>query len=357
MTYRVLVLPEEANKLTVAAARKIRDLVASGAIVIAPKPLQSPSLADYPDGDAEIRKLANEVWGAVEGKGISEHNYGKGKVFWGRTVEEILAAEGTPPDFEYTRPHFDTELVWLHRHAADVDIYFVADQKQNTEELEARFRVSGKEAELWRPDTGEIEPAEYRIENGRTIVPLHLDPAGSVFVMFRHPASSPSRTLPHAVTTVLTNVEGPWLVTFPPNWGAPSQITLGRLISRPLYPDDGGVKYFSGTPTYSQELRAPKDWFRSGVKLVLNLGKVKDFAEISVNAKAVGGILWKPPFQADVTGVLKPGANHIEIKITNLWPNRMTATSSRPRRRNTLGPTTGRIRKIRRYSRPGFSGR
>ena len=151
MTYRVLVLPEEANKLTVAAARKIRDLVASGAIVIAPKPLQSPSLADYPDSDTEIRKLANEVWGAVDGKGISEHNYGKGKVFWGRTVEEILAAEGTPPDFEYTRPHFDTELVWLHRHAADVDIYFVADQKQNTEELEARFRVSGKEAELWRP--------------------------------------------------------------------------------------------------------------------------------------------------------------------------------------------------------------
>ena len=125
------------------------------------------------------------------------------------------------------------------------------------------------------------------------------------------------------MTTVVANVEGPWQVTFPPNWGAPSQITLGRLISRPLYPDDGGVNYFSGTPTYSQELRAPKDWFRSGVKLVLNLGKVKDFAEISVNGKAVGGILWKPPIQADVTGVLKPGANHIEIKITNLWPNRM----------------------------------
>jgi hypothetical protein len=117
--------------------------------------------------------------------------------------------------------------------------------------------------------------------------------------------------------------EGPWQVSFPGNWGAPSQITLSKLISWTAYPDDNGVKYLSGTATYSQELKAPKNWFRSSGKVILDLGAVKDFAEISINGTRVGGILWKPPFQADVTGVLKPGKNRIEIKVTNLWPNRM----------------------------------
>jgi hypothetical protein len=58
------------------------------------------------------------------------------------------------------------------------------------------------------------------------------------------------------------------------------------------------------------------------MKVVLDLGRVKEIAEVSVNGKPLG-ILWKPPFQADVTGALRPGANHLDIKITNLWPNRM----------------------------------
>jgi hypothetical protein len=56
--------------------------------------------------------------------------------------------------------------------------------------------------------------------------------------------------------------------------------------------------------------------------VVLDLGKVKEIAEVSVNGRPLG-ILWKAPFQADVTSALRPGANQVEIKITNLWPNRM----------------------------------
>jgi hypothetical protein len=83
------------------------------------------------------------------------------------------------------------------------------------------------------------------------------------------------------------------------------------------------VKYFSGTATYTKDIKAPKDWLRSGAKIVLDLGTVKEIAELSINGKPVGGILWKPPFQANVTGLLKSGANHLEIKVTNLWPNRI----------------------------------
>jgi len=301
--------------------RKIRDLVSAGATVIAPKPRQAPSLSGYPSSDDEVRALANEVWGAIDGKSITQNIYGKGKVYWGKSVQEVLAAEKTPPDFEYNRPKIDTNLVWIHRQAGKADIYFVANQRERTEDVEASFRVEGKAAEIWHPDTGMIEPAEYTIENGRTAVPLHLDPNGSVFVVFRQPATALSRRLPHPVTRALTAVQGRWEVSFPPNWGAPPQVKLDNLVSWTAYPDEG-VKYFSGTATYRKALEAPQTWFRSGAKLVLDLGKVKEIAEVSVNGKPLG-ILWKPPFEADVTGALKPGANHLEIKVTNLWPNRI----------------------------------
>src|SRR5262249_47907878 len=108
----------------------------------------------------------------------------------------------------------------------------------------------------------------------------------------------------------------------PPNWGAPAQVKLDSLASWTANPD-AGVKYFSGTAVYAKDLQAPAAWFKPGAKILLDLGTVKEIAEVAVNGKPVGGILWKPPFQADVTSALKPGANRVEIKVTNLWPNRM----------------------------------
>ena len=322
MSYAALVLPDDVDRLTLPVVEKIRDLVAAGATVIAPRPGKSPSATDYPAADDEIRFIANDVWGSIDGKSVTENSYEKGKVYWGKSVDEVLAGEKIPPDVEYNRPEIDTKLVWIHRHTSDADIYFVANQQERTEDVETSFRVDGKEAEMWHPGTGKIEPAEYRIAGGRTTVPLHLDPYGSVFVVFRTPAAAPSRTLPHPMSTELTTIPGPWQVTFPPNWGAPPQIEMDKLSSW-TNSSDSGVKYFSGTATYSKDVDVPQDWLNSGGKLVLDLGKVKEIAEVSVNGKPVDEILWKPPFQADVTQLLKAGSNHVEIKVTNLWPNRV----------------------------------
>jgi hypothetical protein len=151
---------------------------------------------------------------------------------------------------------------------------------------------------------------------------LHLDPYGSVFVVFRRKALSPLRTLPCSATALLGRVRGPWQVSFPPNWGAPPQVRFDNLISWTQFPNEG-VKYFAGTAVYTKDTDVPQDWFKPGAKIMLDLGTVKEIAEVSVNGKPVGGILWKPPFQADVTGALTPGSNHIEVKVTNLWPNRI----------------------------------
>jgi hypothetical protein len=321
MSYRMLVLPDYVNQVTLPLLRKLRDLVSAGAIIVAPRPAHSPSLADYAN-QAEYRSTVNEVWGSIDGLGANEHSYGKGKIYWGRPTEEVLAGEKVTPDFEYNRPEFDSELAWIHRRDGDTDIYFVANQKERSEDVKTSFRVKGKEAELWHPDTGLVEPAAYEILNGRTNVTLNLDPVGSVFVVFRNKAAAPSRTLPHPVRKELATVSGPWQVSFPPNWGAPPQVRFDNLVSWTNYPDEG-VKYFSGTATYVKDINALQEWFKKGAKVMLDLGAVKEVAEVSVNGKPVGGILWKPPFEADVTSALNPGSNHIEVKVTNLWPNRI----------------------------------
>ena len=69
-------------------------------------------------------------------------------------------------------------------------------------------------------------------------------------------------------------------------------------------------------------MNAPADWFKRGARLWLDLGDVKNLAEVLVNGKQLG-IVWKKPFRVDVTEALRPGANAVEIKVTNLWVNRL----------------------------------
>jgi hypothetical protein len=318
MSYRMLVLPP-IQSMTLPVLRKIRDLVAGGATVLGPKPLKSPSLTGYPNADAEMQALAADVWGDLDGISRFQRVYGKGGVVWGLRPAEALARLHVAKDFECTRA-LDAETPWIHRRAGDTDIYYVANQSDRALDLEARFRVTGREAELWHPDTGEIEPAGYAIVGDRTTVPLDLAERETVFVVFRKAATTTTRTIPRAANTTVATVSGPWDVTFPPNFGAPAKIQLAKLESWTANTDDG-VKYFSGTATYTKSVQAPQGWFRLGAKVLLDLGTVKDLAEVSVNGKALG-ILWKAPYRVDATGALKAGANRLEVKVTNEWTNR-----------------------------------
>jgi hypothetical protein len=142
-----------------------------------------------------------------------------------------------------------------------------------------------------------------------------------VFVVFEG-AGAGSKTVPARAKTELAGVDGAWKVTFPADLGAPAEAEFPTLASW-TENSDTGVKYFSGTATYHKQIDASKEWFKPGARMMLDLGTVKEIAEVEVNGKPVGGIQWKPPFVVDVTGALKPGANEISVKVTNLWPNRM----------------------------------
>jgi hypothetical protein len=314
MSYRLLALDPSTEYMTLPVLRRIRDLVNGGAILVGARPVGTPSLSD---DAAEFESIAAELWG----QGTGERAVGAGVVHAGRSIAEALAAMGVAPDFQYTKPHTDTQLLYVHRELADGDVYWVNNRNDRVESLKATFRVDGRAAELWRPVTGEMESASYRIADGRTTVPLKLEPNDAVFVVFREKTEVSARTLPEPREEQIDTVGGPWEVRFQPDRGAPPQVTFEGLRPWNESPDPG-VKYFSGTATYAKTLQVPDEWFEEGTELWVDLGEVKNLAEVVVNGQSLG-IVWTEPFQVNVSEALRPGENALEIRVTNLWVNRL----------------------------------
>jgi hypothetical protein len=360
MNYRVLILPPT-RLMTPEVAQKLHDLVAAGATLIGPRPTSSPSLLHYPEADNRVNALATDLWGDMDGVTFNQHPFGKGMTYWGLTVDEVLARLNTPPDF-VSSGALDNPPAWVHRHTPDADIYFVANQTDVAAHIDARFRVSGKDVEIWRPMTGEmssgravgystdaridqrtgnrqpgIQPALYATQaTGFTTVPLDLAERESVFVVFRNAAAAPARVASVATETTLATLAGPWTLSFPAKWGAPASVQMAKLVSW-TESSDPGVKYFSGTATYTKTVVAPAAWFRPGRRIWIDLGKVRDIAEVKVNGSSVG-LTWAPPYRVDVTSALKPGANRVEIAVTNEWTNRQIGDRLVPADQRILTP-------------------
>jgi len=356
MTYRVLVLPPT-TQMTPEVLGKLHELVAAGATIAGARPTTSPSLLHGSEADEEVHALATDLWGDMDGVTLNQHAFGKGMTYWGLTLDEVLTRVGAAPDFAASGS-LDGPPAWVHRKAADGDIYFVANQADQPVHLDARFRVSGKDVQVWRPMDGAmsgdtaayttvarmadrsgnrqpgIEPAVYTTPGGFTEVPLDLAERESVFVVFRNAAAAPERAAQVVAETKLTTLSGPWTLRFPANWGAPPSVQMAKLTSW-TQNADAGVKYFSGTAVYSRTVMAPASWFRPGHRVWIDLGKVRDIAEVKVNGKAAG-LVWAPPYRVDVTAELKPGVNKLEIAVTNEWTNRQIGDRLLPAEKHIL---------------------
>ena len=305
MRYRVLYLGGSSRFMTLPTLRRIADLVSQGAVVIGTRPVASPSLAD---DDAKFQALADALFGAG-----GEHAFGKGRVF--ASFAAAFAALGLSADFDTPQ----SGLLWLHRKLKDGDFYFVSNRSDRPVTFSATFRVAGKAPEIWDAVSGGISPAAYRIEGDRTLVSLNLDSAGSAFVVFRKPAKAPSLTIRTPPERVVQTLKGPWTVAFQPNRGAPPKI-VERELSSWAMSDNPGVKYFSGAGTYTTTFTLPK--LRRGTKLALDLGDVRELADVRLNNKPVGTV-WTAPFTLDISKAVRPGRNVLTVKVVNLWVNRL----------------------------------
>jgi hypothetical protein len=372
MSYRVMQLPNY-ETMTPELLAKVRDLVKAGAVVVGPPPRRSPSLANYPACDQQVKEMAAELWGDCDGAAVQQHALGVGRVIWGRPLQQVLKdlaraedftftlnqpydpAAAIPPSFSTSHPAqaFGTEgkgpgpveqkrmptdgMNWLHRRIDGAEVYFVANAQYRPVEAQCAFRVTDRVPELWDPAAGTMRALpEYRQEGVCTLVPLSFDPAGSMFVVFRQAekdrsnaqAGTPKGKNFPALKPVM-ELSGPWEVAFDPKWGGPEKTSFQKLEDWTRRSEEG-IKFYSGTAVYRKSFEVEQSTFRAPhVAIYLNLGTVREIAEVTLNGKALG-VLWKPPFQVDVRGALRPGANALEVRVTNLWPNRMIGDEQYP---------------------------
>jgi len=216
------------------------------------------------------------------------------------------------------RPATDLEAIGPGTGGAE--LFFIANGSEQPLEFEGAFRVTGKRAELWDPDTARVTSQRSKIaKDGRSIVAVRLAPAGSVFVVFRDgPAGIPS---PEVVRRGQPqSVPGPWRVSFPAGWGAPEYVTVEKPASLSEHANPG-VKYFGGTADYETEFPAPAGFGEPGRTFVPDLGEVHEVAAVELNGQSLGP-LWKLPFAIEVTRALRPGKNSLRVTVATAFINR-----------------------------------
>jgi hypothetical protein len=329
--YRVLVLPPT-TQMTPEVARKLHGLVAEGAIIAGPRPLTSPSLLHGAEADVELNALADDLWGDLDGVTKNQHNFGQGFVYDGVTMDDLMQRLHVAPDFVATGV-LGAPPVWFHRRLANRDIYYVANQADAPVKLDLRVRASGRSVEIWRPMTGERELADSNSAGGPTTMSLSLAERETGFVVVSDTVSS-LKPAARSAEKQLTTFNGPWAVGFK----GPAAPPVATLLASHSWTEssDAGLRYFSGTATYTRTFTVQPSWLRQGSGVVLDLGKVGDVAEVRVNGISAG-TLWAPPYRLDITKLLKPGANHLEIAVTNEFTNRILGDSLLPEKERVLG--------------------
>jgi len=268
---------------------------------------------------------------------------GRGRFVIAADRSRALREIGVAPDFEVSgRREGDLgPLDFIHRKTRDDEFYFVRNTTREPQTLTCRFRVAaeanGQVPEFWWPDSGRRSACRdwNTAADGRTELRLELGALGSVFVVFRKSNASEGLGLdPLARDTFRAAdspapliLDGPWDLEFPEGWGAPRTATFPKLQSW-TESDDDGIRFFSGIATYRKTFQLPEALAKRD-RLFLELGDLAEIAEVTLNGRRLG-LVWLPPFRIEISGAVRPGRNEVEIRVANLWANRLNADSLRP---------------------------
>lgn len=328
------VSPVPSTEMSVEVIQKIRELVRNGATVVGAPPKTSGDVINAQESDRQVQEIVTEIWGDLDGKTRTERNFGKGRVIWGKTPREILLADGIQPDFKFNGQDTDPEKFdYIHRTTPDAEIYFVINRRNQTERADFTFRVNGKQPEIWNPVNGEMRDAKaFRQADDGTTLPLELDRFGSYFIVFRKSITQTAggkaeENFSSPIT--VQPLSGTWNVTFDPAWGGPAHTEFSELKSWTQHPDDG-VKFYSGKATYSKTFDLSDKSIDKKQHLFLDLGDVRNVAEVRLNGKNIG-TLWCYPWRVEITEAIKTKGNKLEIDVVNLWTNRVIGDLNLPK--------------------------
>ena len=361
-SYRVIDLGDS-RELMLSTIKRLKELVIAGAVVLGDKPVDSPSLMDDDDDLKALKKISDELWGDGH-SGVKA--VGRGRVYWGKNIEEVLDLEGVSPDFHSPE---ELQINWIHRETENEDIYFISSRNKHTLRASVGFRIQDAAPEIWDAFTGKRQKAlVWDRDETHTQVAITLDPKGSTIVVF--PKGSKGSTcseiqwngqtilqakadwtpdtshdsLVHIeyygedlvasksgtytfhygsgnkdieVETEKTPITEIWDIAFDQAWDTPELTSTAQLASLTEF-DDESIKYFSGTATYSSSFSFQKQPGQVSV----DLGDVHNIASLWCNGKPVG-TRWAPPYSFAVTEYVKDGENEIVVKVTNTWRNQL----------------------------------
>ena len=243
------------------------------------------------------------------------------EIWWpdtGRTEEVAVydEPEGTSPFFQSTR----TQVPITLDPCGSAFVVFPANSSSSAGRI-VSIRHDGAEISGLppkpAPETQLLSPTCFVQSDGAA---YHIEVAHPGAYELKSAAGTVLKAQVAAVPHPI-EIQGPWDLAFPKGWGAPDHVTLEKLISWTEHPNPG-VKYFSGTATYRRKFDLSAKDVAKDCGLYLDLGRVDVIAEAILNGHNLG-ILWKPPFRADITGVIHTGANDLEVRVVNLWPNRL----------------------------------
>ncbi len=346
MSYAALVLPEQEH-IPSEVLEKVRALVAQGATVIGHKrPNRAPNLKNNEEETRKVERWVEELWGRLESTEKQEseavliRTVEKGRFVIARDRSQALKELGVGGDFEIAgRAAGDLgPLDFIHRKTLDDDFYFVSNKTMEPQALTCRFRVStetsGQVPEFWWPDSGRRSTCrEWKsVTGGYVELPVNLGPQGSVFVVFRKAGISGSElpepiardTFTVAAAPAPLRLDGDWQVEFPEEWGAPRKTTFPKLQSW-TESDTEGIRSFSGIATYRKTFELPHG-LAEQKRLFIQLGDLAEIAEVTLNGKQLG-LVWLPPYRVEISGAVRAGVNQLEIRVANLWANRLNADS------------------------------
>lgn len=286
-TYEVLMLDASAKWMTFPVLKKLAELAKSGARIIGEKPKGSPSLSD---NQIEFEKLAEEVW-SMDNVGINLNI---------EIPEDVLITDT------------DHDIRFKHRVDNDTDIYWLNNRNENPTNTKVSFKVSGKKPKLLNAETGAITTVSYEIIGDRTNVSLALKSWDAVFIVFDEVSEVTSFNVALPQEKSQQIIGGTWVVNF--------NGLLKESQALTSWTTSDETKYFSGTATYKNGFEFLNIDEKS--TYILQFDDLKHIAEVTLNGKKVG-VIWKKPYQIDVTNAIVKGDNQLEIKVTNLWVNRL----------------------------------
>lgn len=316
--YKILVLPKlETMRPEVLA--KIKQLVLDGGVVLGPAPNRSPSLQNQPLADIQVKKIAKELWGEVDGINVKLAKRGKGIIMSGLTMEEALVHINCIPDCKIPE---NIKMDYNHRKQSDGDIYFITNQGENEQIASLQFRVTGMQPELWDAVTGTIRKLPAFIQNEEsTTVHIKLAVNESAFIVFKTKGKPTSNELTANYPTpkLLKTVEEPWTVIFDGKVRTPQPIVIPVLKDWTVFENDS-IKHFSGTASYTATFKIEK--LPESGSIFINLNNVGVMAKVSMNGQYVGGV-WTSPYKLDITNFISKGSNTIQIDVVNTWVNRL----------------------------------